>query len=85
MGGMAGFFRDHYGEDCVIQKSQQRDGDYLWLGLELEDTGKGSQMLLTREQVRDLIPHLFQFALRGTLDPPAKLIPEAKALKMELK
>jgi hypothetical protein len=65
-------FKDHYGEDCSLQKSSLADTDAIWLGIDKpKPTPIGGlvsgRMHLTRKQVKALLPKLVKFVETGEL------------------
>ena len=69
-------FEDRYRQECSLQKSSIATEDCIWLGV--ENTGPDisgphgernedvvSRMHLTQDQVKELIPYLEMFVLRG--------------------
>jgi len=67
-------FEDRYGQPCSLQESSLADGAHVWLGVskrtdlntgaELADS-KNFRMHLSRDHVRELLPHLIAFAETG--------------------
>lgn len=58
-------FKDHYGNDCSIQKSSAAAVDAIWLGL--DDGTSLHRMHLTQDHVRMLLPSLLYFVEHGEL------------------
>ena len=61
-GFLKGSFKDHYGEQCSIQKSSLVHPDCIWLGCEHR-----ARMHLTQQMVAYLIPLLQHFVDTGEL------------------
>lgn len=59
-------FKDRYNQFCSLQKSSLASEDAIWLGVDIDLDGKeNTRMHLTREQVKELLPHLQRFAETG--------------------
>jgi hypothetical protein len=65
-------FVDLYGSECSLQKSSLAFVDAIWLGVVKPFVGSSSvvpsqRMHLTRDQVKDLLPHLIKFCETGDI------------------
>lgn len=59
-------FKDSYGKQCSLQESSSASEPKIWFGVDDVPNGLGG-MHLTREQVKELLPHLNRFVKTGDL------------------